>query len=220
MPSMNEILAPQEPNPSLGQEIANTVSHGIGLAVALVVCPLLILKAEKQGQPWGLFSAVLFAISVVSMYLASSLYHALPQGRNKCVLRTLEHCAILVLIAGTYTPFTLVAIRGWVGISLFVLVWILAVVGICVEFQGPANHRWLPGVLYLCMAWLIVLAIVPLSKSISLGGLVWLLAGGIAYTAGMGFFAARYVPYCHFVWHLFVMAGTACHFIAVWRYVF
>ncbi len=220
MLSMNEIIAPQEPNPSQGQEIANTVSHGIGLAVALVVCPLLILKAAKHGQPWGPFSAVLFATSVVSMYLASSLYHALPQGRSKRVLRTLEHCAILVLIAGTYAPFTLVAIGGWVGTSLFVLVWILAVAGIYIEFRGRAIHRWLPGVLYLCMAWIIVLAIVPLSRSVPLGGLMWLLAGGVVYTAGMGFFAARYVPYCHFVWHLFVMAGTACHFIAVWRYVF
>jgi len=220
MTGRTEIDSLGEPHPSRGEEIANTLSHGIGLLAALVVCPLLIFKAAVQKQSlWGFFCAVVFSLSLVSMYLASSLYHALPQGEYKRVLRTLEHCAILLLIAGTYTPFTLVAIQGRLGWLLFGIIWSLAAVGIYFQYQENTKHRWLPGVLYLSMAWLIVIAFVPLSASVPFAGLMWLLSGGIIYTAGMGFFAARGVPYCHFVWHLFVMAGSLCHFIAVWRYV-
>lgn len=216
---MTEISASFEPRPSLGEEIANSVSHGAGLLVALVAGPLLIARAAGHDKPWGVLGASVFVLAIVAMYAASTLYHALPQGRGKRVFRTLEHSAIFLLIAGTYTPVTLIAIRGTWGGSLFVLVWLLAVVGILLKTVATTRHRWLPGVLYLALAWLIVVAIKPLSLSVPFAGLMWLLAGGIAYTVGMAFFAARRVPYCHFVWHLFVLAGTTCHFIAVWRYV-
>ena len=208
-----------EPHPSFGEEMANSVSHGIGLVLALVACPLLIDRAVVHGKPWGVFSAAVFTSTMVVMYLASTVYHALPHGPAKRVSRVLEHCAIFLLIAGTYTPVTLVAMRGIWGWVLFGLVWLLAAVGISLNFVSTTRHRWLPGLCYLGMAWLILIAIGPLSRSIQHAGLMWFLYGGIAYTLGMVFFAAKRVPYFHFVWHLFVLLGTTCHFIAVWRYV-
>jgi hemolysin III len=208
-----------EPQPTLGEEIASSVSHGIGLAVALVAGPLLIAKAAAHNQPWGPLSASVFAATIVVTYLASTLYHALPLGRAKRVFRRLEHAAIFLLIAGTYTPFTLVALRGVWGWTIFGLVWILAAVGIGLKAAATTRHRWLPGVLYLGLAWLIVVAVRPLSLQLPHAGLTWLLWGGIAYTVGVAFFAAKWVPYCHFVWHLFVLVGTSCHFVAIWRYV-
>jgi hemolysin III len=205
-----------EPRPPFGEEVANSVSHGAGLLAALAAGPPLIAHAVKNNKAWGVIGACVFVASIVAMYLASTHYHALPQGRSKRLLRTLEHCAIFVLIAGTYTPVTLIAIRGGWGWTLFGLVWCLATVGILLNTVTTTRHRWLPGVLYLALAWLIIFAIRPLSLSMPFAGLMWLLGGGIAYTVGMAFFAARRVPYCHFVWHLFVMAGTTCHFIAVW----
>ncbi|HUE70445.1 MAG TPA: hemolysin III family protein [Pirellulaceae bacterium] len=216
---MTESSTPAAPGPSLGEEIANSVSHGAGLLVALVAGPLLIARAVSHGRPWGAFSASVFAAAIVAMYLASTLYHALPQGRAKRIFRTLEHSAIFLLIAGTYTPFTLVALRGIWGWALFGLVWTLAALGILLKSVATTRYRWLPGVLYLGLAWIIVVALRPLSLHVPHAGLMWLLAGGIAYTIGVGFFAARRIPYCHFVWHLFVLAGTTCHFVAVWRYV-
>lgn len=216
---MTESSPLSEPRPSLGEEIANSVSHGIGLLVALVAGPFLIARAAGHGKPWGVVGASVFVAAIVAMYAASTLYHALRQGRGKQVFRTLEHCAIFMLIAGTYTPVTLIAIRGAWGWTLFGIVWSLAAAGMLLKTVTTTTYRWLPGVLYLALAWLIVVAIGPLSHSVTFAGLMWLLAGGIAYTVGMAFFAARRVPYCHFVWHLFVLAGTTCHFVAVWFYV-
>ncbi|MEQ1826792.1 MAG: hemolysin III family protein [Pirellula sp.] len=204
-----------EPKPSLGEEIANSVSHGVGVLAAIIVGPMLIVQAFRHGRPLGVCGASVFVAAVIATYAASTLYHALPQGRGKRVFRTLEHCAIYLLIAGTYSPVTLVAIRGVWGWSLFGLVWILAVTGIVLKIVATTKHRWLPGVLYLALAWLIIIAIRPLYLNVPYACLMWLLSGGIAYTVGMAFFAARRVPYCHFVWHLFVMAGTTCHFVAV-----
>ncbi len=208
-----------EPQPSLGEEIANSVSHGVGVLAVLVAGPLLIAQAFVTDRAWGVIGASIFVAAILAMYLSSTLYHALPQGRGKRLLRTMEHCAIFVLIAGTYTPVTLVAIRGRWGWALFALVWFLAAVGILLNTVTTTKYRWLPGVLYLALAWMILVAIRPLSHSVPFKGVMWLLGGGIAYTVGMAFFAARRVPYCHFVWHLFVLAGTTCHFIAVWFYV-
>jgi len=205
--------------PSRGEEIANSVSHGVGLVIGLVAGPLLIARAVGHGKPWGAFSASVFAVTIVAMYLASTMYHALPQGRAKQIFRTLEHSAIFLLIAGTYTPFTLVALRGVWGWTLFGLVWLLAAVGMLLKSVATTRYRWLPGVLYLGLAWIIVVAIRPLSLHVPHDGLMWLLGGGIAYTVGVAFFAARRIPYCHFVWHLFVLAGTSCHFVAVLCYV-
>jgi len=208
-----------EPQPSWGEEVANSISHGVGLLAALVAGPLMIAHAAGENRAWGVIGASVFVATIVAMYLASTLYHALPQGRSKRLLRRVEHFAIFVLIAGTYTPVTLIAIRGVWGWSLFGVVWFLASVGVLLNTVTTTKHRWLPGLLYLALAWLIVIAIRPLSLNMPFAGLMWLVGGGVAYTVGMAFFAARRVPYCHFVWHLFVLAGTTCHFIAVWLYV-
>jgi len=203
----------------MGEEIANSVSHGIGLLAVLVAGPVLVARAANADREWGVIGASVFVAAIAAMYLSSTVYHALPQGRGKRVFRTLEHCAIFVLIAGTYTPVTLIAIRGAWGWTLFGLVWFLSAVGILLNTAATTKYRWLPGVLYLALAWMIIVAIRPLSHSVSFAGLMWLIGGGIAYTVGMAFFSARRIPYCHFVWHLFVLAGTTCHFIAVWFYV-
>jgi len=208
-----------EPRPSVGEEIANSVSHGLGLLAGIVAGPFLIARAIGHGKTWGVLGASVFVTAIVALYAASTIYHALRPGRGKQVFRTLEHCAIFVLVAGTYTPVTLIAIGGDWGWTLLVLVWFLTGTGILLKSLTTTKHRWLPGVLYLALGWIIVLAIRPLSQSVPFAGLMWLLGGGIAYTAGIAFFAARRVPFCHFVWHLFVLAGTTCHFIAIWFYV-
>lgn len=208
-----------ERQPSTGEEIASSVSHGAGLLAFLVASPLLIARAVAHGKPGGVLATSIFAAAILLLYLASTIYHALPPGRAKRVFRIVEHGAIFLLIAGTYTPVTLLSLRDAGGRTLLVVVWILAFLGISLQIALTTKHRWLPGVLYLAMAWLIVVAIRPLMAALPSAGVGWLLAGGVAYTIGMAFFAARRLPYGHLVWHLFVLAGTTCHWIAVWAYV-
>jgi hemolysin III len=162
--------------------------------------------------------ASVFAAAVVLLYLASTLYHALPRSKAKRVFQVIDHSAIFLLIAGTYTPFTLGVLRGAWGWTLFGLIWGLAAVGIVLKAAGRLRHPVLSTLLYLGMGWLILIAIRPLWLRVPLAGLLWLLLGGIAYTAGLAFLAAKGVRYNHLVWHLFVLAGTACHFCAVLWY--
>lgn len=208
-----------ERQPSTGEEIASSVSHGAGLLAFLVACPLLIARAVEHAKPGGVLATSIFAAAIVLLYLASTIYHALPPGRAKRVFRIVEHGAIFLLIAGTYTPVTLLTLRDAWGRTLLVVVWSLAFLGIALQIFLTTKHRWLPGVLYLALAWLIVVAIRPLMLALPRAGVGWLLAGGVVYTIGMVFFAARWLPYGHLVWHLFVLAGTACHLIAVWAYI-
>ena len=205
---------PQSP----GEEIANTVSHGVGLLAAVAATPILVVGAIQRGGTAGGIGAGVFASTVALLYLTSVLYHALPANRAKPVLRVLDHGAIFLLIAGTYTPFTLGVLRGPWGWSLLGLVWSLALVGVVLKATSGVRHPRLSLGLYLAMGWLIVIAIKPLWLLMPTAGILWLLAGGIAYTAGVVFYAADHRRYSHFVWHLFVLAGTACHFIAVLRY--
>ena len=155
---------------------------------------------------------------MVLLYLTSTLYHALPRNRAKRVFQVLDHAAIFLMIAGTYTPFTLGVLRGTWGWTLFGLVWGLALAGVVLTAAGGARYPKLRVGLYLAMGWLILVAVKPLWLRMPSWGLFWLFAGGIAYTAGVAFYAAKRVCYSHFVWHLFVVAGTACHFIAVLRF--
>lgn len=204
---------------SLGEEIANSVSHGLGLLAALAAAPVLIVVAARGGDPPTVVGASVFAAAVLLLYLTSTLYHALPRNRAKPVFQVLDHGAIFLLIAGTYTPFTLGVLRGPWGWTLFGLVWGLALAGVVLKAVGGIRYPRLSTGLYLAMGWLALIAIEPLWFHVPMGGLLWLLAGGIAYTAGVAFFAAdERVRYSHFVWHLFVIAGTACHFIAVLWY--
>jgi hemolysin III len=200
---------------STGEEIANSVSHGVGLAAALAAMPFLIAHAARTGSGTFLLGASVFAASVLLLYLGSTLYHALPPGRAKRVFRVLEHSAIYLLIGGTYTPFTLGVLRGAWGWSLLALVWGLAAVGVILEVTGGPRHPRLSLALYLGMGWLVVLAIRPLWLQMPPAGFAWLFAGGLAYTVGVGFYAAKRLRYGHLIWHLFVLAGTVCHFMAV-----
>lgn len=203
---------------SLGEEIANSASHGAGFVLAVAGTPLLLNEAARQGTPADLLGAAVFAATVMLAYLASTLYHAAPWPRVKDILRAVDHGAIFLLIAGTYTPFTLGVLRGGWGWTLFGLVWTLALAGVVMKALGGVRFRKLSVALYLAMGWLVVIAIGPLMERMPAAGLAWLVAGGLAYTGGVLFYALDRYRYCHFIWHLFVIAGTACHFVAVIRY--
>jgi len=204
--------------PSLGEEIANSVSHGVGFIAALAVTPLLVQEAARRGGAVAIAGAIVFAGTVAVLYLASTLYHALPKNRAKHVFRIIDHSAIFLLIAGTYTPFTLGVLRGAWGWALLAIVWCLAVLGIVLKSVGGIRYPRLSTMLYVGMGWLALIAIRPLWVHVPVAGWLWLIAGGVAYTAGIAFYAAERVRYGHFVWHVFVLAGTACHCVAVWRY--
>ncbi|MCZ6507648.1 MAG: hemolysin III family protein [Acidobacteria bacterium] len=215
---MRRRLTLPERRQSLGEEIANSISHGIGLLAALAAAPILIVAAVWRGSAAGLVGASVFAVTLVMLYFTSTLYHALPRNRAKRVFRVLDHTAIFLLIAGTYTPFTLGVLRGAWGWTLFGLVWGLALVGIVLKVAGGVRYPVLSTMVYLAMGWLALIAVEPFWHRVPIWGLFWLLAGGLAYTAGVAFYAAKQVRYSHFAWHLFVIVGSVCHFIAVLRY--
>ena len=216
---MTKPAALQKRVQSHGEEIANSVSHGVAFLVAAAAVPVLMSSAIQRGDPGGIVAASVFAATMVLLYLTSTLYHALPNNRAKRIFRILDHSAIYLLIAGTYTPFTLGVLRGTWGWTLLGIVWGLAFVGVALKATGGLQrYPALSTGVYLAMGWLILIAVKPLLLSAPAWGLFWLLSGGLAYTAGVAFFAARRLPYGHFVWHLFVVAGTTCHFIAVLRY--
>ncbi|MEJ2514697.1 MAG: hemolysin III family protein [Gammaproteobacteria bacterium] len=203
---------------SIGEEIANSVSHGMALVLALLGTPFLIVEAATRGGTADVVGAAVFAATVVLAYTASTLYHAFPHGAAKRVLRALDHGTIFLLIAGTYTPFTLGVLRGGWGWSLFGAIWTLALAGVILKASGGVRFHRLSIVLYLVMGWMVIVAIKPLAEAMEPAGLAWLVAGGLAYTAGVVFYALDRIPYCHFIWHLFVITGTACHFFAVLGY--
>ncbi|CAG0996976.1 hypothetical protein BURK1_02600 [Burkholderiales bacterium] len=199
-----------------GEEIANSVSHGAALVASVAALPILVLTAAYRGTAVDVAAASVFGATMVLVYAASMLYHAVPQPRAKRLLRRLDHGAIYLLIAGTYTPFTLGVLGGPWGWALFGLVWTLAAVGVTLKAFDWMSHPVASAGLYLAMGWSVLLALGPLVERVATGGLVLLAAGGLAYTAGVAFFALdSRMRYGHFVWHLFVVAGTACHFFAV-----
>jgi len=208
----------QERPQSLGEEVANSVSHGLGLSAAVAAFPVLVVAAQQRGDTAGIVGASVFATTMVLLYLASTLFHALPRCRAKRVFQILDHSAIYLLIAGTYTPFTLGVLRGDWGWTLFGLVWAMALAGTVLKAFGGVRYTTLSTWTYLAMGWLVVIAAKTVWTLVPGWGLFWLIAGGVAYTAGAVFFMAERIRYFHFVWHLFVVAGTACHFIAVLRY--
>ncbi|MDA0226093.1 MAG: hemolysin III family protein [Proteobacteria bacterium] len=205
---------PQSP----GEEIANSVSHGLTLLVALAAVPFLIRAMPTLKTP-SVVGISVFAATMVVLYLTSTLYHALPKGRAKRVFLKLDHGAIYVFIAGSYTPFTLGVLGGVWGWTLFGLVWSLAVLGVTLKAVDRLARPWVSTTLYLLMGWLVLIAIVPLVERVQATGLVLLVAGGLAYSIGVVFFVLdSKLRYAHAVWHLFVAAGTACHFFAVLDY--
>ena len=199
---------------SLGEEIANSVTHGAALLASLVT--LVVLVVIGAGDPWRLIGGIVFGVTLVLLYLASTLYHALPIGTSKRVFRVLDHSAIYLLIAGTYTPFMLGALRGPWGWALLGTIWTLAVFGIVAKCTVGFRFPRLSTMLYVAMGWLALIAIHPLVTRVSPAGLAWLVGGGVAYTAGVAFYATdTRLRYGHALWHLFVVAGSGCHVVAV-----
>jgi hemolysin III len=209
-------VKPERPQ-SVGEEVANSLSHGLGLVAALAAFPVLVVMAYPRGAA-AVLGVSVFAAATVLLYLSSTLFHALPPSRAKRVFQVLDHSAIYLLIAGTYTPFTLGVLRGAWGWTLFGLVWGFAVLGTLMKSLRGIGHTGLSTWLYIAMGWLVLIAANTVWTLIPKWGLFWLLAGGICYTAGAIFFMAERIRFFHFVWHLFVVAGTSCHFVAVLRY--
>lgn len=199
-------------------ELANSISHGLGLVAAVSAVPLLIMTAARVGNTSYVIGVSIFATSVVLLYLASTLYHSLNHGPAKRFFRLIDHSAIFLLIAGSYTPFTLGALRGPWGWTLLILIWSLATIGLTLKIVFGTRYSWVSIVLYVVMGWLAVIAIKPIWLNVPVPGILLILAGGVAYTAGLGFFAAHRLRFNHFIWHLFVIAGTTCHFFAVLWY--
>ena len=204
---------------SVAEEIAHAITHGVGLLLSIAALAILVVFASLRGNAWHIVSSSIYGTTLVLLYTASTFYHALPSPRAKGVFRILDHAAIYLLIAGTYTPFTLVNLRGGWGWALFGVVWGLALFGIVLEAVAKQRVRILSLVLYLGLGWLVAVAVKPLLDSVAGGGLVLLLLGGLAYSGGVVFYSWHRLPYHHAVWHVFVMAGSACHFFAVLFYV-
>ena len=204
---------------SLGEEIANSVSHGIGALLAVVGLVVLTVFAALRGNVWHIVGCSVFGVALVLVYTTSTLYHGIQHPRAKAVFRALDHSAIFILIAGTYTPFALVSLRGPWGWSLFGVIWGLAVLGIILQTGVLRRGTAASVFLYVGMGWVAVIVIKPLLDAVPPGGIMLLLIGGVAYTAGTGFYLWRRLPYHHALWHGFVLLGSVSHFFAVLLYV-
>ncbi len=201
---------------SRGEEIANAVSHGGALLASIALLPVLIVLAVRRHDAWLVVGTSVFGCSLALLYATSTLYHAMPHGsKAKRVWRVLDHSAIYVLIAGTYTPFALGALRGLVGFSLLALMWTSAIVGVVLKSGGGFGYPRLSTAMYVLMGWTAILFIKPMWDAVGSHGVAWILAGGLAYTGGVVFYARDHRKYHHFLWHLCVVAGSVCHGVAV-----
>ncbi len=205
---------------TLAEEVANSVTHGIGAVLSVAALVVMVVMAAGTGDARKTVSLAVYGATLLVLYLSSTLYHSLPGPGAKKVFRFLDHAAIYLLIAGTYTPFTLVSLKGGWGWTLFGLIWSMALVGLVMTFLGAGrSSRVLASLVYIGMGWLVVIAVKPLLGAVPAGGLFWLVAGGLAYTSGVIFYVWKNLPFNHALWHLFVLAGSACHFTAVYFYV-
>lgn len=205
----------EERKQTLGEEIANSVTHGVGLLLAIAGTVILIINASMKGSTADIVGVSIFGATMIILYLTSTLYHALPRSEAKNIFRLLDHGAIFLLIAGTYTPFTLGVLSGKLGWTLFGLEWALALTGVFLKTLTGLKYSKLEKILYLSMGWLVIIATKPLYEGIGIAGILLVLAGGLCYTLGMPFYIAKEKRYTHLVWHFFVIAGTVCHFFAV-----
>jgi hemolysin III len=208
-----------QPRYGLGEEVASSVIHGIGIVLSIAGLAILVASSAVYGGAREVVASSVFGSTLILLYTASTLYHSIPGVVAKRVLRTLDHIAIFLLIAGTYTPFTLLALPGAWGWGLFATIWTLAILGSAAELGMLKRYRKAAVVMYVLMGWVAVVAIEPLRQNVPTGGLVLLFAGGIAYTAGVPFYIARRLPYGHAIWHFFVLAGSVLHYLAVLLYV-
>jgi hemolysin III len=197
------------------EEVASALTHGIGVAASAVGGAVLVGLAWPTGEVWEIVGAVVFSATLLLLYSASTVYHAARDLALRARLQVLDHCAIFLLIAGTYTPFTLVSLRGPWGWTLFGTVWTFALAGVVFKLFFTGRYRRLSTGLYLGMGWLVVVAARPLLEALPFGVLAWMAVGGLCYTAGTLFYHSNRVPYAHAIWHLFVLGGSACHFVAV-----
>lgn len=218
---MNDSLAVAAPAPVLVsrrlylEEVLNAWTHGVGAAASLIGSVVLVTLAALHADVWAVVGSTVFGVSLLLLYSASTLYHSASNRRLKARLKIFDHCMIYVLIAGTYTPFTLTALRGPWGWSLFTVIWSLALAGILFKLRYTGRFRWLSTGIYIGMGWLVVVAIGPMLRSVPMSALIWMLAGGLAYTGGTLFYMSRRLPYAHSIWHGFVLLGSTCHYIAV-----
>jgi len=207
------------PSYTFGEELAHSLLHGLGMALSIAGLSVLVSLAALKGDPWRIVSFSIYGATLVTLYLVSTLYHGLRSPQAKHVFHILDHAAIYILIAGTYTPFALVNLRGGWGWSLFGVIWGLALVGIIFKIFFFGRLKFLSLAIYILLGWLVLIALKPLFTHIPLGGIIWLLLGGLAYTFGLIFYVYKKIPYHHAIWHIFVMAGSICHFFAVLFYV-
>ncbi|NTV09818.1 MAG: hemolysin III family protein [Zoogloea sp.] len=210
---------PAPPQYSFGEEVANGITHGVGILLAIIGLAVLTAFSTLNGDAWHVVACSIFGATLVLAYTASTLYHSIQVERFKRALRALDHSSIFLLIAGTYTPFMLVNLRGVWGWSLFAVIWTLALIGIVARLLLKGRLHGLVVALYVAMGWAVVVAVKPMLQHVATGGLVLLAAGGIAYTAGVPFYKWRRLPYNHAIWHGFVLLGSALHFFAVLFYV-
>ncbi|MFA0413725.1 hemolysin III family protein [Vibrio renipiscarius] len=205
---------------SVKEEIANTITHAIGMVLGVIGLVLLLLKANAyHADALTIASFSIYGASIIVLFLASTLYHAIPSPRAKRALKTFDHCAIYLLIAGSYTPFLLVSLRTPLAIGLMVVIWSIALIGIIMKVVFVYRFKRLSLVTYLLMGWLSLIVIYQLALHVQLGGLVLLGLGGVIYSLGVVFYVAKRIPYNHAIWHGFVLAGCACHFFAIYGYV-
>jgi hemolysin III len=204
---------------SLREELLNCITHGAGMLLSIAALVLLIVFSSLYGEASHVVSCTVFGVALLLLYTASTLYHSFQKPRVKQFFKIFDHACIYVLIAGTYTPFLLVTLRGVIGWTLFGIIWFLAVSGIILKVFFVNRFRILSPIAYIMMGWIIIFAIKPLAQALAPGGIVWLVAGGLAYTLGVVFYAWRKLPFNHAIWHLFVLSGSVCHFFAVLLHV-
>ena len=199
----------------LRDEIASALTHGFGAAAALAGGAVLITLAAIHGDAWQLGASIVFGVTLLLLYLASTLYHSIQHPVAKGRLKVFDHCAIYLLIAGTYTPFTLIGLRGPWGWGLFAAIWTLALAGVVFKLYYTGRFKKLSTLIYIAMGWLVLVAIKPMLSSLDAWTLGWLLAGGLFYTLGTYFYHRESIPYAHAIWHLFCIGGSVCHYVAV-----
>ncbi len=204
---------------SKNEEMFNVISHGIGFLLSIAALSILVVFASLRGSAWHIVSFAIYGSSLVVLYFASTVFHLSRNQKLRNRLNVFDHISIYLLIAGTYTPFALVTLRGPWGWSIFGVVWGLAIAGIILKFFYTGRFNTLSTVLYIALGWVILIAISPLISALPIGGLMWLLAGGISYTIGAGFFLLNRLPFNHAIFHVLIIVGSFCHFVAVFWYV-
>ena len=213
--SITETEVPNGRQQSLGEEIANSITHGIGAVLSIAALVLLVVFASKYGDPWRIVSFSIYGSTLIILYLSSTLYHSFTNVRVKRFFKILDHSSIYLLIAGSYTPITLVSMRGPWGWTIFGLIWAMAIGGIIAKIFLIEKFKIISVLLYVAMGWLIFIAYKPMLQMVPQGLVIWLIIGGVSYTFGLIFYAVKKVPYFHFIWHLFVLGGSIAHFFGM-----